>query len=409
MSRFRPEILAPAGDFSVFLTAIKYRADAVYLGGKELNLRAKAEGFSWEELQKAISIAKEKKVKVYFCLNVFPKEKHIPKIEETLNRLKEIKISGIIISDPGVIDLAKQIAPEIPIHLSTQANTTNSLSVNFWKKIGVKRINLARELSLLEIYKIRKKHKDIELEVFVHGAMCLSYSGRCLLSEYLNKRHANLGLCTQPCRYQYKIIEAYLEEKTRPGKKLWRVIEEKEFSKILSCEDLCLVRFLNWFVKNKINALKIEGRTKTSSYVGPVVDVYKSAVESILNKKKFDYKVCLAELLKTTSRDFSTGFFLYPKKIELPINEETKKYPVLAQVISKIKEDKWLVEVKHRWFTKDSFEILIPGLKRFLVKSKEYKLENQEGLNVDVLHSGQKGFLRCETPYLEEYILLRKF
>ena len=408
MSAFRPEILAPAGDFSVFLTAIKYRADAIYLGGKELNLRAKAKGFSWEELNKALNIAKEKNIKVYFCLNVFPKQKHIPKIKETLNRLKDINIDAVIISDPGVVDFAIQTIPEIPIHLSTQANTTNSLAVNFWKKIGIKRINLARELSHLEIYKIRKEHQDIELEVFVHGAMCLSYSGRCLLSEYLNKRHANLGLCTQPCRYQYKIVEAWLEEKTRPGKVLWRVIEEDEFSEILSCEDLCLVRFLNWFIKNRIDALKIEGRTKTSSYVGPVVDVYKSALEAILNKEKFDYKLYLTELLKTTSRDFSTGFFLYPKKLEIPVKDEIKRYPILAQVISKVKEDKWLVEVKHRWFAKDSFEILIPGLKRSVVNSKEYKLENQEGLTVDVLHSGQKGFLRCDSPYLEEYILLRR-
>ncbi len=407
---FLPEILAPAGNFDRFLTAIKYGADAVYLGGSDLNLRAKAKGFDWEELSQATFIAHKQNKKIYFCLNIFPKDKHISKIKDVLYRLKDIGIDALIISDPGVIDLAQTIVPDIPIHLSTQANTTNSLSVRFWSKIGVKRINLARELNLLEIYKIRKQNNDIELEVFVHGAMCLAYSGRCLLSEYLNQRHANLGLCTHPCRYQYKIKEIILEEKTRVGENLWRIKENDEYCEILSCDDLCLINFIKWFVKNQINGLKIEGRTKTSSYVGPVVDVYKTAIKDLVFKKQFRSSIYLNEILKTTTRTLSTGFFLYPKKNIIPIiKNESKNFPILAKIIRKEGIDKWLIDVRHRWNKEDKFEILVPGLKRVPIFSPNYKLETKEGIETEVLHSGQQGYLRYESDILEEGLLLRRF
>ena len=402
-----PEVLAPAGNFDVFLTAIKYGADAVYLGGKDLNLRAKAKGFDWDELKRATDIAHKNNKRVYFCLNAFLRERDISKAKDILFRLKEIEVDALIASDPGTVLLAKKIVPHIPIHLSTQANTMNSLSVSFWKEVGIKRINLARELSHIEIYKIRKKAPDIELECFVHGAMCLSFSGRCLLSEYLNQRHANLGLCTQPCRYEYKIKEIVLEEKTRPNISLWRLVEEDGYTKILSCEDLCLVKFIRWFVKNRIDGLKIEGRTKTSSYVGPVVDVYKTAIKDVLNEN-FRVDLYLKELLKTTTRDFSTGFFLYPKKLTIPFETNKKSYPIIAKIIKREKEDKWSVEVRYRWSCEEPFEILLPGLKRLVLDSKEYVLERVDGTKTDILHSGESGYLRCESNLLEEGILLRK-
>lgn len=403
-----PEILAPAGNFEKLQTVLTYGADAIYLSGQELSLRAQSQGFAWHELQEALDKAHQNGKRIYFCLNIFPYEKLLVKVQNYLNRLYKYPIDALIVSDPGVIDLAQNTLPHVPLHLSTQANTYNSASVRFWQRLGIKRINLARELNLKMIRLIRGKNPDIELETFVHGAMCMALSGRCLLSAYLNQRSANQGLCTHPCRYHYRPTTLFLEEKKRPDRPIWELREENNYSEILASEDLCLFNYLSWFLKVGIDSLKIEGRMKTSSYLAPVVDVYSTAIKDLQNKI-FRPKLYLRELNYSLNRPISTGFFL-PGKRKIIAHHQNKKNqnPVLAKILNKEKEDKWLISIRHRWHRSDELQILVPGLKRPYIYSQKYKLENKLGEEKTEVHSGTVAWLRCDHPDLKENFFLRK-
>ncbi len=230
-----PELLCPAGNMDRLETALTYGADALYLGGEKFNLRAKGANFTNKELTNSVKLIKRYKKKAYLCLNAYLYDHQISQFKTYLKEIEHIPFDGVICADPGVIEIVKQECPHLPIHLSTQANTSNSQSVSFWKKQGIKRINLARETTLKHIKSIRDAHKDIELEVFVHGAMCMAISGRCSLSAYLNNRSANQGLCTHPCRFLYKIRGIAVEEKERPGRILWEYFEDHEFSSFFCC------------------------------------------------------------------------------------------------------------------------------------------------------------------------------
>ncbi|MFW6415446.1 MAG: peptidase U32 family protein [Thermodesulfobacteriota bacterium] len=403
-----PEILAPAGNPERLQTALTYGADAVYLGGPELNLRAQSQGFDWEELDLALDRAHTAGKKIYFCLNIFPVEEQLPVTEDYLQKLEQRPLDGLIVADPGLVALARRTVPQIPIHLSTQANTTNSASVNFWKDMGVKRVNLARELNLRQIRKIRDHAPDTELESFVHGAMCMAISGRCLLSSYLNQRSANQGWCTHPCRYDYRVVSLGLEERKRPGKTIWETRQEAEYSDILASEDLCLIKYLGWFVNNNINALKIEGRMKTSSYLAQVVDIYKTALQD-LSQNRFRPGLYFSELGHTSSRPLGTGFFLPTgRRTLLQPAKDKMPTPVLAKLLYQESEDSWLISVRHRFEQKSGFRILLPGLQRPQLKAGEFALENLEGERVNTLHSGLQGKLRSDRPELKPGILLRK-
>lgn len=297
------ELLAPAGDLKRLKYALAYGADAVYLGLPAFSLRAKT-GFDFTSLKQGIAYAHRLKKKVYVTVNIFAQEEQIKILPKFLRQLAESRPDALILSDPGVLVLTKKYLPKTPIHLSTQANTLNSEAVKFWQKNGVKRIILGREASLADIKKIHRAAPKMELEVFVHGAMCMSYSGRCYLSAWLNQRSANLGLCTQPCRWDYKM---YMEEPLRPGVMIPLEEDEKGIY-ILNSKDLCLIDHLADLVEAGVASFKIEGRTKSVYYVSTVVRAYRQALDNLKNKKI--NAAAKAELSKIDNRGYTTGFLL---------------------------------------------------------------------------------------------------
>lgn len=269
-----PELLAPAGSFEKLVTAIHYGADAVYLGGKEFSLRARAANFDEDGLRQAITYAHNAGVKVYVTINIVAHNRDLEGLEPYLLLLQDAGADGLIVSDPGILSIARRVAPALPLHLSTQANVTNTASARFWAEQGVGRLNLARELGLEEIREMREA-TGIELEVFVHGALCISYSGRCMLSSYFTGRSANKGDCAQPCRYSYALVE-----EKRPGQ-YFPVEEDERGTYIFNARDLCLLNRLPLLIAAGVNAVKIEGRMKSAGYVGAVVRVYRLALDWI--------------------------------------------------------------------------------------------------------------------------------
>jgi putative protease len=302
-----PELLAPAGNFEKMQTAIHYGADAVYLGGKKFSLRAHATNFGDGEIGQAVTYAHGHGVQVYTTINIFAHNDDLAELPEYLTELREAKVDGLIISDPGILAVARRVAPELAIHLSTQANVTNLEAVRFWAGQGVKRLNLARELSLAEITAIRQA-SDTELEIFVHGALCISYSGRCLLSLYLTGRDANQGNCAHPCRYHYR-----LEEEKRPGQ-FFPVEEDSRGTYIFNAKDLCLLKRLPELILAGADSLKIEGRMKSVYYVGAITRLYRAALDfwkaqglAAVLPEAFG-----EELLKIGSRGYTENFFDQP-------------------------------------------------------------------------------------------------
>lgn len=455
VSPFIPELLAPAGDMEKLETAILYGADAVYLGGEGLNLRAGAGGFDRTALEIGLKRARLAGVKVYYTLNVYPRQSHMKLLHEQIDMLGELKPDGVIAADPGVIRLLRRELPEIPVHVSTQANTSNSESVRFWRENGARRVNVARELRSGELTEmldvVRKQMPNMELEVFVHGAMCMAVSGRCYMSALLNDRPGNLGECSHPCRYEYRPSSITFEERTRPGQKLWEIKEygtdaadeftfdtpEEDFTfaplgddedrpeppadpalsmalgtdgwtKFFAAEDLCLLHYLEWFSRMKVASVKLEGRTKSSAYLAQVVDAYKTALNDI-SKNQFQAERYLAELVNAATRPLTTGFFDPENRgaiAEPPAPGE--KRPVLARVLDQAGDGKWLIQTKSRWTTSEDMELLIPGLVRPRISPDYYGVENDQGIGLDVSHPGQKGMLICDHPEIRPGMFIRK-
>lgn len=448
--RFAPELLAPAGDMEKLETAILYGADAVYLGGGALNLRAGAGGFTRDELFQAVERAHAAGVKIYFTLNVYPREDMIPQVREYMDLLAELRPDGVIAADPGVIAMLRSHLPDMSVHVSTQANTSNSETVRFWASIGARRVNVARELRSQELMQMlaicRREITDMEIEVFVHGAMCMAVSGRCYLSAMLNDRPGNLGQCSHPCRYEYRPKAILLEERTRPGEDLW-VIQEygkdtepaSEFTfdepsdeftfetpqetpadpalsiaqdhggwtKFFAAEDLCLLHYLEWFSRMRVASIKIEGRTKSSSYLAQVVDAYRTALNDI-RSNEFRAEKYLPELVNAASRPLTTGFFDPDRRgaIALP-PDESEKRPVLARILENAGPGRWLVQTKARWNAARDIEAILPGLNRPRITPEGYALENDEGEGLTVSHPGQKAVLVCDLPGLAPGMFLR--
>lgn len=300
----KPELLAPAGDLEKLIMAVRYGADAVYIGGSRFGLRAAAGNFEPAQMAEGISFAHKFGAKVYVTVNIFAHNRHLEALPEYLQELRQLGADAILISDPGVFSIARQTVPDLPIHISTQANTTNWAGVLFWKNQGAERVVLARELSLKEIREI-KDNVDIELETFVHGAMCMSYSGRCLISSYLTGRSANLGECAQPCRWKYALVE-----ETRPGQ-YFPIEEDEHGSYIFNSMDLCMIEHIPAMLKAGIESLKIEGRMKSVHYVATVVSAYRKAIDKYIADPagySFD-PAWLDEINKVSHREFTTGFF----------------------------------------------------------------------------------------------------
>ncbi|MFI3231408.1 MAG: U32 family peptidase [bacterium] len=303
------ELLAPAGDLEKLKVAVLFGADAVYLGGNAFGLRAKAKNFSIPEMAQGVEFAHSHNAKVYVTCNIFAHNIDISneRLEQYLLELQEINVDGVIVADPGVFSIVREVVPNMEIHISTQSNTTNYQTAKFWKSLGASRVVMAREMSFYEIKTLSEKAPDIEIEAFVHGAMCMAYSGRCLLSNYLTNRDANRGACAQSCRWKYKLVE-----ETRPNEH-FPIEEDERGTYIFNSKDLCMIDYVPDLIDSGIYSFKIEGRIKTAYYVGAVVKAYREAIDDYLkdpelyNSKKEYY---LEELKKSSYRGYTTGFFL---------------------------------------------------------------------------------------------------
>jgi len=437
---FLPELLAPAGDMEKLRACLLYGADAVYLGGPTGNLRAACAGFTGPELREAVALAGRKRVKIYYCLNSLPMQDDMPALPGLIEEAAEAGVHGFIIADPGVLRLARRHAPKVPVHLSTQANTTNSEAVAFWADQGVVRINLARECSARDIYALRRDIRDsgpnMQLEVFVHGAMCLAVSGQCLLSAWLNARSGNQGRCTQPCRFEYRAL--VVEEYTRPGEAVWRVESGMQkdggcsgaYSSFWATQDLCLLPWLSWFINNRIDALKIEGRMKSAGYLAHTLDSYRTAIDSLTDgaeqKTRKTLENFLTELLYAATRPLGSGFFLpgrrrnvtgeFLAKSGLPARPNRSGegrlpelgHALLAKVVGQKALGVWQLEVHGNWRRDMDVELMLPGLRRPVLIGGSYGLENQRGELADIVGNGAPALLYAAMDGLEAGIFLRR-
>ena len=307
MAERKVELLGPAGSLEVLKVAVDYGADAVYIGGQAYGLRAKADNFSIEEMKKAVKYAHAKNAKVYVTANIFAHNYDIEGMKAYFEQLKDTGVDAVLVSDPGIFMLAKEIMPDMELHISTQANNTNYLTYNFWYNMGAKRVVTARELSLVEIKQIREHiPEDMEIESFMHGAMCISYSGRCLLSSYFTGRDANRGACTHPCRWKYHIVE-----ETRPGEYM-PVNEDDRGTYIFNSKDLCMIEHIPEMIDAGIDSFKIEGRMKTALYVATVARTYRKAIDDYMESPELyrsNMEYYKSEIAKCTYRQFTTGFY----------------------------------------------------------------------------------------------------
>ncbi|MEG1458632.1 MAG: U32 family peptidase [Acetivibrio sp.] len=360
--RNKPELLIPSSSLEVLKIAVTYGADAVYIGGDLYGLRAKAKNFSLKDMKEGIAFAHEHGKKVYVTANITAHNRDLNGVAEYFGELKEIKPDALIISDPGVFEIAKEICPEIDIHISTQANNVNYRTYSFWKRMGATRVVSARELSIEEIAEIRKNiPDDLEIETFVHGAMCISYSGRCLLSNYFTGRDANLGACTHPCRWKY-----YITEENRPGEYL-PVEENERGTYIFNSKDLCMIEHIPDIVNAGIDSLKIEGRMKTALYVAVVARTYRRALDdffespALYEKNKSLYK---EEISKCTYRQFTTGFFYGPTTHESQIydnNTYVKEFTYLGIISGKSEDGFYELEQKNKFSVGEIIEVMKPN------------------------------------------------
>lgn len=385
----KPELLIPAGSLEVLKTAVNYGADAVYIGGDVFSLRAKAKNFTKEEMIKGIEIAHSKGVKVYVTANIFAHNDDLKEAEEYFKEMASIKPDGLIISDPGMFTLAEKYCPEVERHISTQANNTNYLTFNYWYKQGAKRVVSARELSLAEIKEIRANiPDDMEIESFIHGAMCISYSGRCLLSNYFTGRDANQGECTHPCRWKYAV-----EEEKRPGEYL-PVFENERGTYIFNSKDLCMIEHIPEMIDAGIDSFKIEGRMKTALYVACVARTYRKAIDDYLEseeKYRANMDWYLSEISKCTYRQFTTGFYFGKPSEESQIydnNTYINEYIYLG-LSDKTDSESVYIEQKNKFCVGDEIEIMKPDGRN--IATKVLAIHDEDGNEMESCpHSKQK-------------------
>ncbi len=375
------ELLVPASSLEVLKEAVIFGADAVYIGGDVFGLRAKAKNFSNEDMAEGVEFAHKRGVKVYVTANILAHNKDLPLAYEYFEELKRIGVDALIISDPGVFEIAKKVWPEVEIHISTQANNTNYGTYNFWHKLGAKRVVSARELSMDEIKELRENiPDDLEIETFIHGAMCISYSGRCLLSNYFTGRDANQGECTHPCRWKYHIME---EE--RPGEYL-PVYENERGTYIFNSKDLCMIEHIPELIDAGIDSFKIEGRMKTALYVATVARTYRKAIDDYLKdpelyKKNMSWY--LDQISNCTYRQFTTGFFFGKPTHEAQIydnNTYIKEYTYLG-IIGECKDGLYSIEQKNKFSVGETIEVMKPNGDNIEVEVR--RIVNEKGVDVD--------------------------
>ncbi len=365
-----PELLIPASSLEVLKTAVMFGADAIYIGGEAFGLRAKAKNFSMEDMREGIAFAHERGARVHVTVNILAHNDDLPGVEEYLKELKELKPDALIIADPAVFMLAKQICPEIERHVSTQANNTNYGTYCFWWELGAKRVVSARELSLEEIKEIREHiPEEMEIESFIHGAMCISYSGRCLLSNFFTGRDANHGACTHPCRWKYAVVE-----ETRPGEYM-PVYENERGTYIFNSKDLCMIEHIPEMIDAGIDSFKIEGRMKTALYVATVARTYRKAIDDYLEsaeKYRANMPWYLEQIVNCTYRQFTTGFYFGKPNEESQIydnNTYVKEYTYLG-IVGEAQGNICRIEQRNKFTVGEQIEIMKPDGRNILTTVK---------------------------------------
>ncbi|MGI6574554.1 MAG: peptidase U32 family protein [bacterium] len=400
-----PELLSPAGDLEKLKMALIYGADAVYCAGKAFGLRAGAGNLTEAELKEGVLFAHQRGKKVYVTVNIIPHNEDLEDLPAYLCFLGELGVDGLIVADPGVISIAQETVPHLPLALSTQASAVNWRSVQFWQRQGIKRIILARELSYQEIAAIKEK-TDIELEAFVHGAMCMAYSGRCLLSMYLTGRDANRGDCAQPCRWGYNVVE-----EKRPGE-YFPLEEDERGAYIFNSKDLCLIEYIPQLVELGLASLKIEGRMKGIHYVATVTRVYRQALDTYKSDPE-GYELhpqWLEELAKVSHRDYTTGFFLQSPTGDDHIYKSSK-YRATHDFIGLVKEydhkqGQALVEQRNPFAVGEKIEITGPGAETFSYLLAD--MYTEEGSRIANAPHPQQ-LVRISTPQpVKPYALVRR-
>jgi len=404
------ELLAPAGSFEKAKVAFEYGADAVYCGTPKLSLRSRSQ-IDDDDLVKTVKYAKELGKKVYAAINIFAWDETYEEIKAQAKILNDLRVDGIIISDGGVVEAVKEVAPDVEIHISTQANTVSYHTCNFWYKNGAKRIVLGRELSKEQIREImEKKPEDLTIEMFGHGALCFGYSGRCFLSEFLSGRSGNLGDCSQPCRWAFNL---YAEEKNNPGEFMQLDTDEKG-TYIFSSKDLCLIKELPEIMEMGVDSLKIEGRLKTEYYVASVINAYRNAIDDILeDPENYDHTKYLKELQKTKTRGLTTFYFNDRNNKDFQDysgRQYNAEYEFGGKVIKQI-DDKVLIEIRNKLSVGDTLELIVPRQ----IEPVEFKIENlwndETGEQIDTVNPGkaeQKVILKIPHEVKEGWILRRK-
>lgn len=405
------ELVAPGGSLTKIEYVYHFGADAAYVGHPDFSLRARLNDFSGANLKKAVALARRQKKKIYFTLNIYAHERHLAGIKKHLALIKEIKPDAVIVSDPGIINLFKKYAPKIRIHLSTQANTTNSEAVKFWQSRGVSRIVLAREVTLEEIKKIKKACPRMELEYFVHGAMCMSLSGRCLLSKWMRDRSANLGDCVQPCRWPYHVT--HNAERGTKNKEV--VIEEDEHGTyLLNSKDLCLIEHIDKLIKAGINALKIEGRTKSVFYAAVTAKAYRRTIDAVMNKKsgKGQGKAAKdekAELEKLSNRGYTTGFVFGKEKWEnnFGCSHQESKHQFVGEIIGESKNGWHKIKAHNALEAGEKIEIISP---KNVSVSEVLEIKNEKREPAKSAHGGSKSiyFIRLTGGFSRKSLLRKK-
>lgn len=400
------ELLIPASSLEVLKIAVIYGADAVYIGGEVFGLRAKAKNFSMEDMAEGIQFAHEHGVKVYVTANILAHNGDLEGVREYFTQLKEIKPDALIISDPGIYTIAKEICPEIERHISTQANNTNYGTYQFWWNQGAKRVVTARELSLNEIAEIRKNIPDeMEIETFVHGAMCISYSGRCLLSNYFTGRDANQGACTHPCRWKYAVVE-----EKRPGEYL-PVYENERGTYIFNSKDLCMIEHIPELIEAGIDSFKIEGRMKTALYVATVARTYRKAIDDYLTspeKYKENMDWYLEQISNCTYRQFTTGFFFGKPSEESQIydnNTYIKEYTYLGIVGERNEEGLYQIEQRNKFSVGEQIEVMKPDGRNIPVTVK--RIVDEDGNEMESAPHPKQVLYIDLGQELEMYDILR--
>ena len=402
----RPELLMPAGNIEKLKYAIKYGADAVYLGVVDFSLRAmrKGELITLDNLKYAIDTARKMGAKAYLTLNIYPFNSDIKLLESCMDKIAESNPDALIISDVGIMRMAKKYMPDTDIHVSTQANILNYEAVRFWQDIGATRAILARELPIKDVAEIKEKVPEMELECFIHGAQCVSFSGRCLLSDYMTdgERKANSGNCSQPCRWSYKLVE-----ETRPGQ-YYEIEENEKGTHILSTKDLCLVRHLKEMIEAGIDSFKVEGRTKSLYYVSAVAKAYREAIDAVMKNPDADMEEYYQELLKVGNRGYTTGFYLgegYPKD---GYSYDISKGLAGADFLCEIHDfdgEYYKIKTKNKFNKNEDIEIISPS-EKFVTQVTEIK--NSKGEELELANTNDELFVKfTKAPEEYKYALAR--